>query len=261
MLSLLVSFVTSIATGIVTVSMMNESPTTVTQTINRIVERTVEKVVPGETHTVIKEVPVIVTEEDLVVTVINRSKPALVKIINKDTGLFIGTGFLVRDDATIVTSLNIFPANSKATTYEIVLSNGLVGEAFLSGSDDITKLAVLKVDKTTLAESEKKVFSTEPAAPVSPLAVLSFSTTTPSVGQTALALSLGETGSGSVSAGIIASADTDDQVGGVVIRTNAIGTGSIGGPLLNIEGKVIGLNTNSSRAIGSGLIQALVDQN
>src|SRR6185295_7741638 len=47
LLTLLVSFVTSIATGIVTVSLVNQAPPGVTRTINQIVEHTVEKVVPA----------------------------------------------------------------------------------------------------------------------------------------------------------------------------------------------------------------------
>ena len=45
LLTLLVSFVTSIATGIVTVSLMDQAPPAIAQTVNRIIERTVEKVV------------------------------------------------------------------------------------------------------------------------------------------------------------------------------------------------------------------------
>ena len=39
LLTLLVSFVTSIATGIVTVSLMNQAPPAIAQTVNRIIER------------------------------------------------------------------------------------------------------------------------------------------------------------------------------------------------------------------------------
>jgi hypothetical protein len=44
LLTLLVNFVMSIATGIVTVSLLDQAPQTVTQTVNRIIEHTVETV-------------------------------------------------------------------------------------------------------------------------------------------------------------------------------------------------------------------------
>ena len=48
MLAILLSFITSIATGIVTVSLMQQMPVNVTAPINRIVQQTVEKIVPSE---------------------------------------------------------------------------------------------------------------------------------------------------------------------------------------------------------------------
>lgn len=82
LLTLLVSFVTSIATGIVTVSLMDQAPKSVTQTINRVVERTVEKVVPtsgGANVGGIKET-IIVKSDDLVVEAIEKNKNNIIKI-------------------------------------------------------------------------------------------------------------------------------------------------------------------------------------
>ena len=48
LLAILLSFVTSIATGITTVTLMEQAPTSVTVPINRIIRETVEKVVPAQ---------------------------------------------------------------------------------------------------------------------------------------------------------------------------------------------------------------------
>ena len=79
LLTLLVSFVTSIATGIVTVTLLDQAPPAVTQTINRIVERTVERVVPASPSgpsviTTVKETTIVVKEEDLITESIDRNK-------------------------------------------------------------------------------------------------------------------------------------------------------------------------------------------
>jgi hypothetical protein len=47
LLTLLVSFVTSIATGIVTVSLMDQAPVGVTNTINHVIERTIQETGPS----------------------------------------------------------------------------------------------------------------------------------------------------------------------------------------------------------------------
>ena len=71
LVALLISFVTSIATGIVTVALMDQAPPGVTQTINRVVERTIEKVVPtpsqNQSAAVVTKETIVVKEDDLVV--------------------------------------------------------------------------------------------------------------------------------------------------------------------------------------------------
>lgn len=75
LLVLLVSFVTSIATGIVTVSLLSQAPPAVTQTINQVVERTIQTIVPTDSSTpaTTKETTVVVKEDDLITDSISKS--------------------------------------------------------------------------------------------------------------------------------------------------------------------------------------------
>lgn len=57
LLVLLITFVVSIATGIVTVSLMNQMPKSVPQTVNNVIQRTIEKVTTVEVPSVNNEYP------------------------------------------------------------------------------------------------------------------------------------------------------------------------------------------------------------
>jgi S1-C subfamily serine protease len=120
LLTLLVSFITSIATGIVTVALMNQAPVGVTQTINRVVERTIEKVVPStptkETQTIVKET-VIVNVDDQITSAIEKNSKSIVRIYNINNNYsyddseaikFAGVGVVVSDDNTIIADNNLF---------------------------------------------------------------------------------------------------------------------------------------------------------
>ena len=78
LLAIFVAFVSSVATGVVVVTLMDQSSTGVTQTINRVVERTIERVTaPGKTETV----KLIVKEDETVVNSIKEVRKAIVRVV------------------------------------------------------------------------------------------------------------------------------------------------------------------------------------
>src|SRR3990167_5999329 len=85
LLAILLSFVTSIVTGITTVTLMERAPSSVTVPINRVIKQTVEKIEQVEGKTVVQTV--VVKEEDLVVDAIAKNKGALFTITKEITDL------------------------------------------------------------------------------------------------------------------------------------------------------------------------------
>ena len=100
LLALLVSFVTSIATGVVTVSLMEQAPQSVTQTINKVVTQTIEKVT--REPIVVKTV----TEEDLIVTAVENNTKGIVKIKLGQEGDIVGAGIVLSSGGIIASDVN-----------------------------------------------------------------------------------------------------------------------------------------------------------
>jgi S1-C subfamily serine protease len=128
LLALLVSFVGSIATSIITYSLLVEAPPTITQTVNRVVERTIETVVPAtpsKTDVVTREVTVVVQEEDLVVDAISKNETSLVRIWQKPTGseekVFYGIGIILNKQGLISSLKTDLP---KGLSFKATLQNG-----------------------------------------------------------------------------------------------------------------------------------------
>lgn len=107
LLAILLSFVTSIATGITTVTLMQQAPTSFTAPVNRVIQQTVEKIQQVEGKTVTQTV--VVKEEDLVVDAIDRNQSALFNITKEVTDengktieISAGRGFVINSDGVIV---------------------------------------------------------------------------------------------------------------------------------------------------------------
>lgn len=265
-LVLLVSFMVSVATGIVTVTLMNQAPPPLTQSINRIIE----KVIPGETPQVQQIISD--TREEMVTSVVKNVSPAVVSVIaTKDVPVFeeyytspfgndeffnhffggiqvpqyrqkgtekkqvsSGTGFFVSADGLIITNKHV--VQDAEAEYTIIKNDGGRLSAKVLARDSFQDIAVLKV--------EGKDFNYIPLGDSSKI----------EIGQTAIAIgnSLGEF-QNTVSVGIVSGLNRSITASGAGIGTEnlqgliqtdaAINAGNSGGPLLNLSGQAIGINT------------------
>ena len=249
LLTLFVSFVTSIATGIVTVSLMDQTPPVVAQTVNRIIERTVEKVSPSSlaaATAVSQEKTVIVKESDVISQAVARANPSIVRLYTtaSDTPAFLGIGVVVDAAGTIVSDADFFKTGDDAVA---VLASGSHIHVTLSSQDATTAIAFFASATSTL-EGKPVVWT--------PIAI---SGTHPALGTTVVALG-GKTtpriAGGLVTALIAAADDKGPQVIDTDIGVEAILPGS---PLITTEGNLLGLRTGIARtASDSGFISASV---
>ena len=150
LLTLLVSFVTSIATGIITTSLLQQAPVEVVRNINSIVEKTIEKVTPATVTTTspagTKEVTtIIVKEEDVIIDSINKNIKSIARIEEKETLLgfssFYGIGLVVTKEGLIMADRKTITAENK---YIATMSDGTVFTLTPQGVDKKTNFILFK---------------------------------------------------------------------------------------------------------------------
>ncbi len=250
MLTLLVSFVTSIATGIVTVSLMDQAPPIVAATVNRVIEKTVETVTAAPvgqpaaaaTTVVTKEKTIVVSESEQIAKAVDGVSPSIVRIYSSaEEPVFLGLGVVMDSGGTIMTDSSAIDERPEAV---LALPDSTRVRAFVTRRDPEHGIAYLKTSTTTEAETQKTI-SWKPVG---------IASVKPVLGATAVALSgksVARIASGLVTA--LLQGDT-----GTVIDTN-IADASImaGSPLVDTSGNLIGVSTGVSRAASSqGFIAA-----
>ncbi len=139
-----------------------------------------------------------------------------------------GTGIIMSDNGYIITNNHVI---ENATSVAVMLMDGTTYPAKIVGADERTDLAVLKIEATGL-----------PAAEFGDSDQLK-------VGEEVVAIGnpLGLDLMGTVTNGIVSAINRDvmiDEFTMTLIQTNAaLNPGNSGGPLVNMYGQVIGINT------------------
>lgn len=236
LLTMFVSFVASMATGVVVVTLMQQTPEPVSQTITNVVERTIEKIVPTTIEKPGKTI--VVKDEDLVVAAIEKNSKSTVAL--KYTGVEgervpAGVGTIVSSDGLIIADKRSFnngllsaSVNGVAYTIEVVAN----------AKDSTLVLGKLVRVASANASSTPEVFI--PVTFGNPAAV--------KVGQTALAL--GGRDAKTVASGMVTSLDTSTIVdkdtkeestvlNGIVLSQRLAGF-SNGAPIITLDGNVVG---------------------
>ena len=168
------------------------------------------------------------TEELTLRELYERCIPSVVGItamVPDGSGYFWGTGIILTEDGYIVTNTHILDGTDSVT---VTLWDDQELEAKLVGADNVSDLAVLKVEAEGLTPAE-------------------FCGTAVSVGDAVAALGnpLGEELRGTLTDGIISAINRDVSYNShsmTLLQTNAaINEGNSGGPLLNMYGQVVGI--------------------
>jgi serine protease Do len=188
-------------------------------------------------------------EQQAVVKVVEQVNPAVVTVVNQldprrtgFSGEARGSGVIVDNSGRIVTNNHVV-AGAAQGGLQVIFYNGDSAPATLIGADANNDLAVLRVD-----------------AQVPTVATLADSSGI-KVGETVIAIgsALGDF-QNTVTVGVVsgmhrslASDDPTQASMNDLIQTDAaINHGNSGGPLLNLSGQVIGINTAVVRGSGSG---------
>lgn len=180
-----------------------------------------------------------VKEESAVIEAVKKVKPAVVTVINQVqsrrglSSTSSGSGVIIDPKGYIVTNNHVV---ENVQNIQVIFADGKKASATIVGKDAIADLAVLKVD-----------------VPV-PAAVPFGDSNTLQPGQIAIAIGspLGDF-RGTVTVGVVSAMNRSvGQQRGLIQTDAAINNGNSGGPLVNTQGQVIGINTLVVRSTGVG---------
>ncbi|MES2006962.1 MAG: trypsin-like peptidase domain-containing protein [Patescibacteria group bacterium] len=235
LLTLLVSFVTSIATGIVTVSLMDQAPPGITRVVNQIVEHTIEKVVPatqGAAAITTTEKTVVVKDDDLTAQSIGSVQKAIIRITAVGGKDLVARGVITSAQGTALTDAAAL-AGSKAESFEAILASG-------------ERVPVTKVTTSTTSPIAILTLGIGTSTGFAPATLGSGSNLR--LGQSIIRI--GGVGSDTVGNGVIASLPRaeDGSQKEIQASVSAITPGSI---IITLFGEVIGLSTGDSSLTGS----------
>jgi 2-alkenal reductase len=185
-------------------------------------------------------------EKQAAVMVVDKVSPAVVTVVNRldasqgFSGEARGSGVIIDTEGRIITNNHVVEGAANGGL-QVIFYNGETSQATLLGADSLSDLAVLRVDRPVPAYAELG------------------SSADLMVGETVIAIgsALGDfenTVTVGVVSGLNRTLQRDDgtNMENMIQTDAAINHGNSGGPLLNLSGQVIGINTAVVRGSGIG---------
>lgn len=154
LLAILLSFITSIATGITTVTLMDQAPKAVTIPINRIVRETVETIVPSDD---LNNFQALSEDQQKLLEELKAIKPLTVSLYlkNKDpkqTDKLLGTGLFLGNDKIVIASVITLPKEGDTYIVKSVLGEQKVAK--VTQEKEFTIIELAKPDTTPVPPKE-----------------------------------------------------------------------------------------------------------
>lgn len=148
LLTLFVSFVTSIATGIVTVSLMNQAPPQVAATVNHIIERTIEQVsVPIQAATPTAVKTIVIKDDDLAAQSIAAVQKSIIRIVaSSSPELLVARGIIVDSSGIALSDQGSF---NPSLEYKAILPDGSLVPITLRSTGTSTPIAEINLHIAT----------------------------------------------------------------------------------------------------------------
>lgn len=163
MLAFLISFVSSIFVGITVVNLMSQEPQAVTQTINRVVQHTVEKVVQGSAE----NNEALSKDQEKLLADLKNIQPLTVSLYVKGEkeDKLLGTGLFYGETKVIVASIVPEPKKDEVYVVKSVLGERKISKITVEKDYTIIELAPIEVEPIP---DEVPDETTPPADPTTP---------------------------------------------------------------------------------------------
>ncbi|MFH1608865.1 MAG: hypothetical protein ABH951_02510 [Patescibacteria group bacterium] len=156
MLLVLITFVVSIATSIITTSLMQEAPASVSLPINRVIRETVEKIVPVNIDT--KKEQALSEEQKKLLEELKAIKPLTVNLFLKgeteDKDKILGTGLFLGDNKVVIASLIDAPKEGEIYIVKSILGEQKVSNVTQEKDFTVIELAEAKIVPDPILDPE-----------------------------------------------------------------------------------------------------------